>query len=111
MLVKLKHVQEAGFEGATIWASNFHWLYKKELSDKKCFLVINNHRPQNIELFRLTDEQYKKYKKNKLSLVPYGCCNASGGESVTGKVLWSGEFKTGKHVKEVIAASERLIYV
>lgn len=111
MLVKLKHVKEAGFEGATIWSSNFHWLYKKELTGKKTFLIINNHFPQNIEIFRLTDVQFKKYKKNKLSLVPSGCCGVSDCEHVTGNVFWSGEFKSGKHVKEVISAAEKLIYV
>ncbi len=109
MQIKTKHVISLGFEGTSIWSSSFHWLYKKTYPDHKAILVINNHEPQQIELFRLNALQYKKYQKNKLSLVPSGHCSVSGCEHVNGHVLWYGQFKSQKHLRELLDAAEKLI--
>jgi hypothetical protein len=111
MLITTKHATVMGFEGTGIFSSSYHWLYKKEYPDHRTFLVINNHIPQNVEAFTLTEDQYKKYKKNKLSLVASGHCSVSGGETVHGRVLWFGEFKSQKHLKEVIETAEKLIVI
>ena len=110
MYIKTKHVQSLGFEGCDIWSKPFHWLYKKEFVDKHAVVVINNHTPQQIEMFRLSPVEYKKYKKNKLSLVPSGHCGGLGGnEYVTGQLMWSGEFKSQKHLRELLGHVEGLI--
>ena len=110
MYIKTKHVQSLGFEGCDIWSKPFHWLYKKEFVDKHAFVVINNHTPQQIEMFRLSPVEYKKYKKNKLSLVPNGHCGGLGGnEYVTGQVMWTGEFKSQKHLRKLLDCVENLI--
>lgn len=110
MYIKLKHVDTLGFTGCDIWSSQFHWLYKKEYPDKKTFVVINNHCPQQIERFQLDARQYKKYKANKLSLVPAGHCGGLGGnEYVTGNVIWTGEFKSQKQLRTLLEAAETLI--
>ena len=110
MYIKTKHVQSLGFEGCDIWSKPFHWLYKKEFVDKHAFVVINNHTPQQIEMFRLSPVEYKKYKANKLSLVPSGHCSVSGNEHVFGHVMWSGEFKSQKHLKTLLEAVDKLVY-
>ena len=110
MLIRQKHASPLGYFGTQIFQSTFHWLYKKEFPDSKTFVVINNHEPQQVEMFRLTADEYKKYKKNKLSLVPCGHAGGlSGNEYVTGNVMWSGEFKSKKHLETIITHVEALI--
>lgn len=111
MFIRTKHVEKLGFESTEIFYRSYSYFYKKEFPDLKSFLILNNHSPQNIELFKLTTKQYRNYKNNKASLVPNGCCAPAAGnrQELSGKVMWEGEFKSQKHLKSIIDAVETLI--
>ena len=109
MLIKNRHVKNLGYVGTNIFQTSCHSVYKKEFPKQKTFVLISNYFPQNIEIFKMTDDEYRKYKKGKIGMTPYGCCNATGKESIHGKVVWNGEFKSYKVFKNVVNAVESLV--
>jgi len=111
MTVRLNQVKELGFVGCNLFQSNCHSLYKKEIPELYTFIVISNLYPKNVEVFKLSKENYSKYKKNKVSLVPSGCCAPAAGDrdELSGTVMWSGEFKSKKHIKQIVDTIETLI--
>ena len=65
---------------------------------------------QLVQVFRLTPAQFKQFNSGKVSLLPTGCCNATGGKSIEGPdIMFNGRFKNAKHVKDVVTSVEQIL--
>lgn len=87
--------------------------YYKKLPDVFCVLIVSNDvgdLVQRIQVFRLTKRQYYEFELGKLSLVPYDCCNASGGGSIENPdIMFRGRFTSKRHIQDMIEACERIL--
>lgn len=114
MLVYTRHVAPLGFKASGMFDdSKCVSHYYKKLPLVCAVMIVSNNIgdvEQFIQVFRLSAEQYRKFEKGKLSLVPTGCCNATGRPSVDGPdIMFNGRFKSKKHIHEMIAACEQIL--
>jgi len=89
-------------------------LFSIALEDEKeakivfvCSYGDSQHIPCTLGVFNLTKEQFKKYKSNKLSLLPPGHCSPSTSEGETllkhCRVLYSEKIKSKKHLQKLLS--------
>ena len=80
MKIWLKDVAPLGFKGSGMWDDSkwYHFYYKIVPSKRRVYIIDALDR--NLSHFSLTSKQYKAYMNGELSLVPLGCCCASGGK-------------------------------
>lgn len=112
MLVYKRHVEPLGFKGSSMFSdTKCCSFYYRKLPEACAVLVVSNEASKNrIQVFRLEPSQYKEFEKGKLSLIPDGCCNPSGGKSIEhSDILFDGIFKNAKHIRETIAAFEKAL--
>jgi hypothetical protein len=90
--------------------SQFHSHFRKNLPECFSVMVLSNLVPQNIHVFRMNPRQYSAFVEGELSLVPYGCCNPSGGACIHRcEVLWKGEFKSSKQIVDLLTTFEQTL--
>jgi len=104
MNVRSKQVEPLGFKGNGMFCdSATHNYYYKSDPINFTITVIGNLFPQTICRFQLNSKQYKSFKEGNLSLVPPGCCNASGGPTINHcEVLFEGTFKSMAQIKQLL---------
>jgi hypothetical protein len=87
MKIYLRHVLPLGFKGSGMWDdSKWYQFYYKIVPSKRRVYIIDALEC-TLSYFRLTIKQYKAYMSGELSLVPLGCCCASGGRYIENPVL------------------------
>jgi hypothetical protein len=107
---KLRTLSPLGFIGSDMFPSDTQSLYYKRLPKWHCVLVVSNLVPQSIQVFRLSKDHYNKFRKGSLSLIPNGCCNAIGGNSIENPdMLWIGDFTSSKQVARLVTTYESLL--
>lgn len=109
MNVRRKQVEPLGFKGSGMYAAAAtHNHYYKSDPINFTVTVIGNMVPQTICRFQLNPKQYRMFKDGKLSLVPPGCCNPSGGPTIERcEVLFEGTFKSMAQIKQLLGIEDK----
>ena len=98
-----RHVKPLGFKGSGIftdskWYSTYY-LVNPELR----LVIILQNLSQALSVYRLNACDFKRFREGKLSLIPPGCCNPSGGPSRTNAIVFhEGEIKNVAHLRELV---------
>ena len=71
----VKDLSKVGFKGSNIFQSNWHHFYFRAVPERKAVYILDALE-ERVQHFELTAEEWKKFKKGTLSLVPVGCCDA-----------------------------------
>lgn len=108
MIVKTKLMKELGYRGSGAFKdASSHSIYYKPMPKDRCIVGLSNLSPPCIFVFRLTPDQYSQFEHGKLSLIPPGCCNPSGGNSLENPIiLHTGDFVSTHQVKTLLALTE-----
>jgi hypothetical protein len=77
MNVKTRDLEPLGFQGNGMFPSTWHHFYYCELPKKKAIYVLDALELV-VSCFMLTNEEWRRFKKGTLALVPPGCCCATG---------------------------------
>jgi hypothetical protein len=114
MLVYTRHVEPLGFKSSSMFSdSKCSTHYHKKLPAAFSVMIVSNDTGdavQLVQVFRLKRRQYYEFELGKLSLIPSGCCNPSGGKSIGGPdIMFRGRFKNAKHVKDVVSSVEQIL--
>jgi len=104
MNIYLRHLASFGFKGTGMFSdARWHSHYYRVDDARRSIIVIGNLTPQTVSVFWLTPTQFKDFRANKLGLTPPGCCNASGGRSLTDPyVLFKGTIKNIQHLDQLL---------
>lgn len=104
MKLNLKNLASAGFKSTALFATKLGGgLFYRKKADRVEY--ASSYVPQSLGVFPMTRAQLQKLTAGKLSLVPPGFCNASGGKTLeNGRVVYAGEIKSVKHLEEIFAA-------
>lgn len=97
-------MEPLGFKGNGIYANaQHHNVYYREVPSECRVDVVTSYGLQTVSQFHLTKQQFRRFKANKLGLVPPGCCSASGRPCLENpKMLFEGTIKSIKHLKEIL---------
>jgi hypothetical protein len=98
-------MEPLGFKGADMYSdSNWHNHWYRTFRAKGIVIGVSCLIPHGLFIFKLTPRQMTSFVRGKLSLVPPGCCHASGGKH-TENYEWvhQGEFKDSKALKNALA--------
>lgn len=89
-----KDVAKIGFKGSGLFDdSKWYHFYYAELPKTKQVYIIDSVE-ESVSHFNLSDTEWKEFKRNVLSLVPPGCCCASGNKYKEYPILdFKGDFK------------------
>jgi hypothetical protein len=106
MYLYIKNVKPLGFTGSGLFESKWHQFYYAKVPKTRKVFIIDNLE-QSISHFTLTKQLYNKFEKGKLSLVPAGCCCATGNKCVENPIIdfqgnWRKMFKTRNKTVEFI---------
>jgi len=96
MKIYAKDVAPLGFKGNGMFDdSKWHQFYYATLPKQcKVYIISSLDPDQSISHFSLSQSQYKEFKNGKLSLVPIGCCCASGGKYIENPIIdFRGDFQ------------------
>ena len=108
MILLTRYLRPLGYKGSGMFDNSASYtLYYKALPECRAVLVVHNTCPQYIGVFRLTEQQWRAFKRGTLSLVPNGCCSPSSRTIVDGcDELFKGEFKNHAHASSLLATFE-----
>jgi hypothetical protein len=114
MLVYTRHVAPLGFKASGMFDdSKCVSHYWKKLPQVCAVIVVSNHLSdleQYIQVFRLTRKQYDRFARGSLSLIPTGCCCATGRDHLEGPdIMFNGRFKNKRHIQEMVTAVENVL--
>ena len=103
MKLNLKNLEPAGFKSTALFARRLAGgLFYRKKSDRVEF-VSTNH-PEGLGVFQLTEAQMRKFETGKLSLVPPGCCNPSGGAQLeNGRIVYAGAVRNLEHLEDIFS--------
>lgn len=102
MYLNLKNLSKLGFKGTFMTGNTSISLLWRVKGNRVEF--TSGYTPNMLGYFTLTPRQLKSFNAGKLSLVPTGFCNATGGESLTEHIiLHTGPVKSCKQVEEIFA--------
>ena len=81
-MILLKRFMGPRFKGSSRWAdaATSNHYYKEYIGGE--VICVSNLCPWSIALFRMNPRQHAAFRQGRLSLVPPGCCNPSGGSSI-----------------------------
>ena len=82
MEIYAKDVVPLGFKGNGMFSDSKWHHYCLEQPKKRRFYIISNV-DNSITHFNLSAREYQLYKRNRLSLIPLGCCDAGCGTRET----------------------------
>jgi hypothetical protein len=110
MHIKTKQIEPLGFKGSGMYdhAASYNHYYRKDKKNS-CIIGVTQLYPPTVFSFPLTKKQFTEFEAGKLSLVPPGCCNASGGKHIDHDkctVHHEGEIKNMRHLKEILEQVE-----
>jgi len=93
MYLYTKDVKDLGFRGSSVFDSKCpHYYFAPRPRSKKIYVIDNF--AQSISHFVLTKDEWEDFNKNELSLVPIGCCCATGGRHKENPIIdFQGDFK------------------
>lgn len=98
-----RYMEPLGFKGSGIFVSNYHAHFYRVLAAFQTVIVVSNLFPQNVSVFQLTRQQWRRWQANKLSIVPPRCVSATGGAHVDKcKMLFVGAFKSHLHIHKIV---------
>ena len=80
-----KDMSTIGFKGSNIFESKWHHFYYRAVPEKKSVYIFDAL-DERVQHFSLTNEEWNRFNKGTLSLVPFGCCGA-GCDSSRRKVI------------------------
>lgn len=103
MNLNLRNLARAGFRSTSIFSSPraIGLLYRCKGTDVE---FTSGYCPNRLGVFRLTKSQFNQFKRGRLSLVPPGFCNPSGGKSVQEAImLFEGTVRSVKHLERIFA--------
>lgn len=95
MQLYVKDVEKIGFKGSGLFDDSkwFHFYYAKKPALKKIYVIDSIE--QTISHFDLSAKEWKEFERGKLSLIPIGCCCATGGKYKDNPSIdFQGDFKT-----------------
>ena len=107
---KASTMAEFGYKGSSIFRTAYYNRYYKCLPSKNTVLSICFiDDPNTFCLFRLSEKEYRDFENGRLSLVPPGCCNASGGESIENNtIVYKKNIKNLDQLKKALMVVEKL---
>lgn len=84
MKIYLRHVKPFGFKGSSMF-SDAKWslMYYHNDTKNRRITVVSNQTPQYVAQYQLTDKEMQAFNRGTLGITPPGCCNATGGNSIT----------------------------
>ena len=71
----IKDMKSIGFKGSNIFESRWHHFYYREVPKKKAVYILDAL-SERVQHFELTKQEWGKFKRGTLSLIPVGCCDA-----------------------------------
>ena len=99
MYLYKKDVEKIGFKGSGIFDDSkwHHFYYAKCPKTRKIYVIDDLEK--SVSHFNLSEKEWKAFENGKLSLVPDGCCCASGGRYKDHPVIdfkgdWKKTFRT-----------------
>lgn len=97
-------MEAIGFKGSGMFVNQVCYsVYYRKVPSKCRVDVVTAYGTQTVSQFNLTKAQYRRFEDGKLSLVPPGCCSASGRPYLEDpKMLFEGTIKTIKHLKNIL---------
>ena len=107
MRLYTKDVEKIGFEGSGLFDdSKWHRFYYAKVPKTRRIYIIDDFEP-SVSHFELSKKEWKEFMNNKLSLVPIGCCCASGNKHKENPILdfkgdWKLTFRTRNKTLEFI---------
>ena len=107
MIILRKHIQALGFKGSHPFESSFQSIWYRSFPKERAIVGISNYSCiEGVFRFDLSAENMKAFEQGKLSVVPPGCCNASGGRSLT-RYTWvhKGVLKNQRELHEALAST------
>jgi hypothetical protein len=107
MNIKTKQIAPLGFNGSGMYdyATSYNHYYKKDPVNYR-IIGVTSLCGNTVFSFQLTKEQYAAFEKGNLSLVPPGCCCASGRPYIDNdecNIHYDGNIKNVKHLEEILA--------
>lgn len=109
MKIHLKHIEPLGYASTSIWVRVVAQRYWKKIPAKRAAVIVHNRYEDNkvlIEVCKLTPAQQRQFNRNKLVLVPSGCCSVSDKPEVHGETVFLGTIRSAKHLARVLADVE-----
>ena len=93
MYLSAKNVEELGFIKSGLFSSKYHHHYYAKRPKSRKIYIIDNF-DQSISHFVLTNDEWEDFEENDLSLVPIGCCCATGNRHKENPIVdFMGDFK------------------
>jgi hypothetical protein len=86
MNIYTKDVAPLGFKGSDLMEDKWHHHYYAKFP-KTCRVYIINSLDESVSHFQLTKKQYGDFEEGKLSLIPRGCCCATGNRYIENPVV------------------------
>jgi hypothetical protein len=89
-----KDLAKIGFKHSGLFdCSKIHHFYYAKVPSTRKIYVIDNF-DQSLSHFCLTKKQWTEFPKGRLSLIPIGCCCATGNKYIENPLLdFKGDFK------------------
>jgi hypothetical protein len=106
MNLNLKNLQPLGFRGGRMDSKTsitLLWVIRGS-----SVFYTSGYSPNTVGVFHLKPAEMKKFKKGRVSLLPPGFCNATGGEVLTDcRILHRGTVRSKKHLMSIIDVEEK----
>jgi hypothetical protein len=84
MIIKRKQAETLGFKGCNMYDdSACHSFYRCVIPRLGQIFVIGNLFPSHVARYDLTPQQMRDWQNGKLGITPIGCCNATGGRTLS----------------------------